>query len=73
MKLQFFQDLLPHPQNSTVSQACNASIYEVRTANTVVSAMDVLNCTHTAVSNSTMFMLFMNMVIMAESHQDLIT
>jgi len=77
MKLHFFQDLLPHPQNSTVSQVCTTSIYKVQTAITVVSAMDVLNCKHTAASNSTISVLFMIMspslmVIMADSHLDLI-
>jgi len=78
MKLHFFpRDLLPYPQNSTVSQACTTSIYKVYTAITVVSAMDVLNCKHTAASNSTISMLFMIMspslmVIMADSHQDMI-
>jgi len=57
--------MLPHPQNSTVSQTCNASIHEVQTANTVISAMDVLNCKHAAASKSTMSMLFMNKVTMA--------
>jgi hypothetical protein len=77
MKLHFFQDMLPYPQNSTVSLACTTSIYKVYTAITVVSAMDVLNCKHTAASNSTISMLFMNispslMVIMTDSDQDLI-
>jgi 6-pyruvoyl-tetrahydropterin synthase len=62
----------------TVSQACTTSIYKVHTATTVVSAMDVLKCKPTTASNNTVSMLFMNMppslmVIMADSHQDLIT
>jgi len=43
-----------------------------------LSVMDVLNCKHTAASNCTMTMFFMNLscslvVIMEESHQDLLT
>jgi hypothetical protein len=53
-------------------------MYKVHTAITVLSAMDISNCKNKAASNSTVSMLCMNMsprsmIIMADSHQHLIT